>query len=101
MYDKQGRLELYYDEQAQTFGTFQPVTVDDSRLAHPLASEEAALDIGANNLVACTARTDKQFLYEGRDLFERFRDSTREIARLQSLVNDHGSGDPWNSRCYL
>ncbi|MUV58524.1 transposase, partial [Halogeometricum sp. CBA1124] len=71
-----------------TFRAFQAVTVDDSRLAHSLASEEAALDIGANNLVACTTTTGKQYLYEGRDLFERFRETTREIARLQSLLED-------------
>ncbi|WP_255170983.1 RNA-guided endonuclease InsQ/TnpB family protein [Natrononativus amylolyticus] len=87
-YEKQGRLELFYDEQAQTFRAFQPVTIDDSRLAHPLASEEAALDIGANNLVACTTTTGQQYLYEGRELFERFRETTREIARLQSLLEN-------------
>ena len=87
-YEKQGRLELFYDEQAQSFRAFQPVTVDDSRLAHPLASEEAALDIGANNLVACTTMTGQQYLYEGRELFDRFRKTTREIARLQSLLED-------------
>ena len=89
-YDKQGRLELFYDEQAQSFRAFQPVTIseDHFRLARPLASEEAALDIGANNLVACTATTGQQLLYEGRDLFERFRETTREIARLQSLLED-------------
>jgi putative transposase len=87
-YEKQGRLELFYDEQARSFRAFQPVTVDESRLAHPLASEEAALDIGANNLVACTTTTGQQLLYEGRDLFERFRETTREIARLQSLLED-------------
>jgi len=87
-YEKQGRLELFYDEQAQTFRAFQPVTIDDSRLAQPLASEEAALDIGANNLVACTTTTGQQYLYEGRDLFKRFRETTREIARLQSLLED-------------
>jgi len=87
-YEKQGRLELFYDEQAQPFRAFQPVTVDDSRLAQPLASEEAALDIGANNLVACTTTTGQQYLYEGRDLFDRFRETTREIARLQSLLED-------------
>jgi len=87
-YEKQGRLELFYDEQAQTFRAFQPVTVDDSQLAQPLASEEAALDIGANNLVACTTTTGQQYLYEGRDLFERFRETTQEIARLQSLLED-------------
>jgi putative transposase len=87
-YDKQGRLELFYDEDAQTFRAFQPVTIDDSRLAHPLADETAALDIGANNLVACTTTTGTQLLYEGRDLFERFRETTREIGRLQSLLDD-------------
>jgi len=92
-YEKQGRLELFYDEQAQTFRAFQPVTIDDSRLAHPLASEEAALDIGANNLVACTTTTGQQYLYEGHGLFERFRETTREIARLQSLLEN----DRYNS----
>ena len=87
-YKKQARLELFYDEQAQSFRAFQPVTIPDSRLAQPLASEEAALDIGANNLVACTTTTGQQLLYEGRDLFERFRETTREIARLQSLLED-------------
>ena len=45
-----------------------------------------ALDIGANNLVACTTTTGEQYLYEGRELFQRFRDTTREIARLQSKL---------------
>mgnify|MGYP000044195166 CR=1 FL=1 len=87
-YDKQGRLELFWDENAQTFRAFQPVTIDNSRLAHPLADETAALDIGANNLVACSTSTGTQLLYEGRNLFERFRETTREIARLQSLLDD-------------
>jgi putative transposase len=84
----QGRLELYYDEHADQFRAVQPVTIDTSRLDSPLASHEAALDIGANNIVACTTTTGQQYLYEGRDLFERFRDTTREIARLQSLLED-------------
>ena len=87
-YEKQGRLELYYDEHTDQFRAFQPVTIDDSRLAQPLASEEAALDIGANNLVACTTTTGQQLLYEGRELFKRFRETTREISRLQSLLED-------------
>jgi len=87
-YDKQGRLELFYDEQAQSFRAFQPVTIDNSRLAQPLADETAALDIGANNLVACTTTTGTQLLYEGRDLFDRFRETTREIGRLQALLDD-------------
>ena len=87
-YDKQGRLELFWDENAQTFRAFQPVTIDNSRLAQPLADETAALDIGANNLVACTTTTGTQLLYEGRGLFDRFRETTREIARLQALLDD-------------
>jgi len=87
-YEKQGRLELFWDENAQTFRAFQPVTIDNSQLASSLADETAALDIGANNLVACTTTTGEQYLYEGRDLFDRFRDTTREIARLQSLLDD-------------
>jgi putative transposase len=99
-YDKQGRLELFYDEHAQTFRAFQPVAIDDSRLAHPLADETAALDIGANNLVACTTTTGTQLLYEGRDLFERFRETTREIARLQSLLDDERYGSHRIRRLY-
>ena len=59
-----------------------------SEQATPLASEEAALDIGANNLIACTTTTGEQYLYEGRELFQRFRSTTREIARLQSKLSD-------------
>jgi putative transposase len=86
-YENQGRLDLWYDETDSTFRASQPVTVTDARDA-PLAAETAALDIGANNLVACTTTTGQQYLYEGRDLFTRFRETTREIARLQSKLPD-------------
>lgn len=46
------------------------------------------MDIGANNIVACTTTTGQQYLYSGHDLFVRFRDTTYEIARLQSLLED-------------
>ncbi|WP_255171239.1 RNA-guided endonuclease InsQ/TnpB family protein [Natrononativus amylolyticus] len=85
---KQGRLELYYDEASDQFRAFQPVTIDTSRQDSPLADETAALDIGANNIVACTTATGQQYLYEGRGLFERFRETTREIARLQSKLRE-------------
>ena len=85
---EQGRLEIQYDEIDDTFRAFQPVTVPDSRQDSPLASEEAALDVGANNLVACTTTTGQQYLYEGRDLFDRFRETTQEIARLQSKLRE-------------
>ncbi|MDJ1430976.1 transposase [Halostagnicola sp. A-GB9-2] len=87
-YDKQGRLELYYDDVSETFRAFQPVTIDNSRLAQPLADETAALDIGANNIVACTVSTGEQYLYEGRDLFERFHETTQRTAELQSKLED-------------
>ena len=85
---ERGRLELVYDETADTFRAFQPVTIDDSRLDSPLASEEAALDVGANNLVACTTTTGSQYLYDGRDLFEQFHETTEQIAYYQSLLED-------------
>ena len=81
-------MEIQYDELDDRFRAFQPVTVDDSGLDSPLADETAALDIGANNIVACTTTTGQQYLYEGRDLFERFRETTREIARLQSELRE-------------
>jgi len=85
---EQGRLEIQYDEIDDTFRAFQPVTVPDSRQDSPLASEEAALDVGANNLVACTTTTGQQYLYKGRDLFDRFRETSEEIARLQSKLRE-------------
>ena len=87
-YETQGRLDLWYDDVDGTFRASQPVTISDDARATPLASEEAALDIGANNLVACTTSRGQQYLYEGRELFERFRETTAEIARLQSKLRD-------------
>jgi len=84
----QGQLQIQYDEIDDTFRAFQPVTVPDSQQDSPLASEEAALDVGANNLIACTTTTGQQYLYEGRDLFDHFRETTDEIARLQSKLRE-------------
>jgi len=85
-YEKQGRLDLWYDETDSTFRASQPVTVSAHARDTPLASERAALDIGANNLVACTTTTGEQYLYQGRELYQRFRETTREVARLQSKL---------------
>jgi putative transposase len=93
-YEKQGRLDLWYDETDSTVRASQPVTVSDDARDTPLADEKAALDIGANNLVACTTTTGEQYLYEGRELFQRFRDTTRYIAELQSKLRD----DRYNSK---
>ncbi|WP_136716806.1 RNA-guided endonuclease InsQ/TnpB family protein [Halorientalis salina] len=97
---EQNRLELVYDETADTFRAFQPVTVDDSRLDSPLASEEAALDVGANHLVACTVSTGTQYLYEGRDLFEQFRETTEQIADYQSLLDNQRESSKRIDRLY-
>ena len=87
-YEKQGRLDLWYDETDSTFRASQPVTIHDETRDTPLADKKAALDIGANNLVACTTTTSEQYLYDGHKLFHRFRETTREIARLQSKLQE-------------
>ncbi|UTF53757.1 RNA-guided endonuclease InsQ/TnpB family protein [Natronosalvus rutilus] len=95
-----GRLEIVYDELADTFRAFQPVTIDTSRLDSPLASEEAALDVGANTLVACTTTTGSQYLFSGRDEFERFRETTERIADLQALLEDQRTSSKRIDRLY-
>jgi len=97
---EQGRLELVYDELADTFRAYQPVTIDDSRLDSPLASEEAALDVGANNLVACTSTTGSQLLYDGRELFEEFRETTEQIAYYQSRLENQRTSSNRIDRLY-
>lgn len=87
-YEKQGRLDLWCDDVDSTFRASQPVTVSDETRDTPLANETAALDVGANNLVACTTTTGQQYLYEGHELFQRFRDTTRHSAELQSKLPD-------------
>jgi putative transposase len=41
-----GELEIQYDEVEDIYRAYQPVTIDESELDAPLASEEAALDLG-------------------------------------------------------
>ena len=97
---EQNRLEIVYDETADAFRAFHPVTIDTSRLDSPLASHEAALDVGANNLVACTTTTGQQLLYEGRNLFEEFRETTEQIAHYQSLLDDQRKSSTRIDRLY-
>jgi len=87
-YVDQGRLDLWYDETDGTFRASQPVTIPDDTRATPLADEMAALDIGANNLVACTTTTGNQFLYDGSSPYDQFRETTERIAELQSKLDD-------------
>ena len=89
---KQGRLELVYDQDADAFRARQPVADAVRRRDHSLATASrdgdgvAALDIGANNLVAVTTSTGHQRLYLGRSSFARFRATTNQIAELQSQL---------------
>ena len=87
-YEDQSRLELWYDETDGTFRASQPVTIPDETRATPLADETAALDIGANNLVACTTTTGQQYLYDGSSPFDQFRETTKRITELQSKLDD-------------
>ncbi len=89
-----------YDELAKTFRAYQPVTIASSQLDSPLASEEAALDVGANNLVACTTTTGSQYLYDGRTLFTEFREITEQIAYYQSLLEDQRKSSKRINRLY-
>jgi putative transposase len=90
-----------YDRDAETFRARQPVTDAvlrrDESLADASSDEDAtaALDIGANNLVACTTSTGSQRLYHARPQFHRFRQTTQQIATLQEDL-EYGI---WSSRC--
>lgn len=96
----QGRLELVYDKSAESFRARQPVKDVVLRRDETLATTEgddsvvAALDIGANNLVAVTTTSGSQRLYHARPQFKRFRRTTKQIAALQEDL-EYGT---WSSR---
>lgn len=75
-YEKRGRLDLWHDEADFAFRASRPMTVSDETQDTPLTDETAVLDSGANNLVAYTL-TGEQYLYEGRELFQRSRDDAK------------------------
>lgn len=97
---KQGRLEVVFDRNAEAFRVRHPVSDATRRRDEQLAatsSDEgavAALDIGANNLVAATTSTGQQRCYHGRPQFVRFRETTEHIATLQKRL----AQDEWSSR---
>ena len=95
------QLELYYDETSETFRAIQPVEVPADQQDSPLASSEAALDVGANNLVACTTTTGQQYLYEGRALFERFRETTERITEYWRKHDDTQNTSTRIERLYV
>jgi putative transposase len=83
-----GRLEISYDSVEETYRVHQSITVDDVRRSDSDGSEAAALDLGANVLVACTTTTGRQYLYSGHHSFEQFRETTNAIANAQAKLPD-------------
>lgn len=89
---EQGQLQITYDQVREQFMAIQSLTVtdgDDVDTCIPSTvsgTEEAAVDIGANNLAAITTTTGRQYLYEGRGLFNEFREKTEEIAEHQETL---------------
>lgn len=89
---EQGQLQISYDPVREQFTAIRPLTVSNNEtnsVADTCTSsetsgvEEAAVDLGTNNLAAITTTTGRQYLYEGRDLFDEFRMQTEEIAQHQ------------------
>ncbi|MFC7164921.1 RNA-guided endonuclease InsQ/TnpB family protein [Halospeciosus flavus] len=83
-----GRLEIAYDSAEETYRVHQSVTVDDIERSDSDGSEVAALDLGANVLVACTTTAGGQYLYSGHHPFEQFRETTHAIASAQAKLPD-------------
>jgi len=84
----QGRLHLTYDDIDETYRAHQPVTVSDEAQATPTGTDVAALDIGANVLVACTTAAGDQYCYSGQEPFRQFRETTERIADAKAKLPD-------------
>ncbi len=104
---KQGRLEIVYDRDTETFTAYRTVGDEDnpprrrdsyqpSSLATTSSGEAvvAAVDIGANNLAAVTTTQGDHRLYHGRPAFDTFHAHTVRIAELQSILGDN----EWSSK---
>lgn len=101
---EQGQLQIQYDTVREQFTAIRSLTVPDNSTVSVSntctsstvsGAEEAAVDLGANNLAAITTTTGRQYLYEGRDLFEKFREQTKEIAEHQQGLPP---GKSWSMR---
>jgi len=94
------RLELIYDEAANTLRVQHPVRIRPDKLqeqrldayTHTLSPENtsrvAALDVGANNTLALVTDHGETSVYHARPEFERFQSLTNRIATLQSELPD-------------
>lgn len=83
---EQGYLPLTYDDVTDTYRAHQPVSVRDESRATPTGAYIAALDIGANVLVACTTTAGDQYCYSGQEPFRQFRETTECIADAKAKL---------------
>lgn len=95
------RLELSYDEHAETLRVQHPVRIqsDDLReqrqatFTHTLDPENTthsvAIDVGANNTLAVVTETGDTAVYHARPEFDRFQQQSERIAALQSDLPDN------------
>jgi putative transposase len=94
------RLELVYDEATDTLRVKHPVRIQPDRLqeqrldafTHTLNTENtthsAAIDVGANNILAIVTATGDTTVYHARPLFKQFHQYSEQIAILQSDLPD-------------
>jgi transposase len=89
-YEDQGRFELWHDQIDNILRASQPVTASDETRNTPLADHKAALDIGADNLVACAITT-------GENTYTKVvscpNDSTRRREKLPGCSLSYGKAD--------
>ena len=93
------RFELTYDQVTDSFTAHQSysnATLRDPLLATAPSGDGtvAAVDIGANNLAAVVTSTGHQRLYSGATPFEEFKRTSKEIARLQGLLDEEQYTSP-------
>ncbi|WP_394741192.1 RNA-guided endonuclease TnpB family protein [Natronococcus roseus] len=106
------RLELVYDEAADTLRVKHPVRIRPDHLqeqrldafAHTLDPENtmhaAAIDVGANNTLAIVTTTGETTVYHARPEFERFHVLSELIAELQSQLPADQYTSPRIQRVY-
>jgi putative transposase len=82
----EGRLHLTYDDVDETYRAHQPMTASDEAQATPMGSNVAALDFGANILVACTTTVGDLYCYSRQEPFRQFRETTERIADARAKL---------------
>lgn len=94
------RLELIYDDAANVLRVQHPVRIQTANVkqqrldayTHTLNPENtthtAALDVGANNMLALVTSHGETSVYHARPEFERFQQLSDRIAELQSDLPD-------------